>query len=313
MIKELFKFIIRNIFKFPLNYLLKKNKILIIFRQGNAIGDHVYMSSVIREIYKKNYYKIFLFTNYYEFYINNPRVYKLFKIKKSNSIWSLLYLLKGEMILEFRSIYKNYNNEHFLINYLPKNLHLAQGMSNHFNLGLDYKNLQNEIFFSNKEIKTFEKKINLPNDFALIQSSAKSFYTKNKEWNFSGMQKIIDHFDKFNWIQIGKNNEPKLKNCNHLLDLNFRELSYVISKSRFLVVYEGLLNHIASCFNKKTFVIHLGFLHEDSFKYPNNVIINQNENLKCYPCYLLDCKNHKSFSKNFMSDEFVINAIEKNM
>ena len=104
MIKELFKFIIGNIFRFPLNYLLKKSKILIIFRQGSAIGDHVYMSSVIREIYKKNHYKIFLFTNYYEFYINNPRVYKLFKIKKSNSIWSLLYLLKGEMILEFRSI-----------------------------------------------------------------------------------------------------------------------------------------------------------------------------------------------------------------
>ena len=49
--------------------------------------------------------------------------------------------------------------------------------------------------------------------------------------------------------------EPKLKNCTHLLDLNYRELSYVISKSKFLVVYEGLFNHIASCFNKKTFVI----------------------------------------------------------
>ena len=170
-----------------------------------------------------------------------------------------------------------------------------------------------KFFFSNKEIEAFKKKINLPNDFALIQSSAKSVYTKNKEWNFDGMQKIIDHFDKFNWMQIGKNNEPKLKNCTHLLNLNLRELSYVISKSRFLVVYEGLFNHIASCFNKKTFVIHLGFLHEVSFKYPNNIIINQNENLKCYPCYLLDCKNHKNFSKNFMSDEFVINAIEKNI
>ena len=217
------------------------------------------------------------------------------------------------MILEFKSIHKSYNNEHFLINYLPKNLHLAQGMSNHFNLGLDYKNLQNEIFFSNKEVIAFEKKIDLPKNFALIQSSAKSVYTKNKEWNFDGMQKIINHFDKFNWIQIGKSDEPKLKNCTHLLDLNYRELSYVISKSKFLVVYEGLFNHIASCFNKKTFVIHLGFLHADSFKYSNNVIINQNEKLKCYPCHLLDCKNHMNFSKDFMSDEFVINTIEKNM
>ena len=108
MIKELFKIIIKNTFQTPLNYLLKKNKILVIFRQGNAIGDHVYMSSVIREIHKKNYYKIFLFTNYYEFYVNNPRVYRLFKIKKSNFVWSLLYLLKGEMILEFKSIHQNF-------------------------------------------------------------------------------------------------------------------------------------------------------------------------------------------------------------
>ena len=100
MIKELFRFIIRNIFKFPLNYLLKKNKILIIFRQGNAIGDHVYMSSVIREIYKKNHYKIFLFTNYYEFYINNPRVYKLFKIKKStNTMQEKIHIFLERVII----------------------------------------------------------------------------------------------------------------------------------------------------------------------------------------------------------------------
>ncbi len=313
MIKKLFKFVFKNILQSPLNYFLKKNRILIIFRKGSAIGDHVYMSSVIRKIHEKGFYKIFLFTNYYEFYINNPRIHRLFKIKKKNLIWSLLNLVKGEMILEFRCIYKDYDNKHFLTHYLPKNLHLAQGMSEHFNLDLDYNNLQNEIFLSNEEIKIYEKKINLPKDFVLIQSSSKSIYTQNKEWTFEGMQKIIDHFDKFKWVQIGTNNEPKLKNCRHLLDLNYRELSYVISKSKFLVVYEGLFNHIASCFNKKTFVIHLGFLHINSFKYSNNVIIHQNEKLKCYPCFLLKCNNHKSFSKNFMGEEFVIDVIKRNI
>ena len=77
MIKELFKFIIGNIFRFPLNYLLKKSKILVIFRQGSAIGDHVYMSSILREIFLNHKKKIILFTNYYEFYLFNPRIYKL--------------------------------------------------------------------------------------------------------------------------------------------------------------------------------------------------------------------------------------------
>ena len=53
-------------------------------------------------------------------------------------------------------------------------------MSNHFNLGLDYKNLQMKFFFSNKEVIAFEKKNLFTKNFALIQSSAKSVYTKNK-------------------------------------------------------------------------------------------------------------------------------------
>ena len=64
-------------------------------------------------------------------------------------------------------------------------------------------------------------KIKLPNDFALIQSSTKQTYTSNKDWSVNGMQGIIDHFRNINWIQIGKSVEPKLNNCEKLLDLNF--------------------------------------------------------------------------------------------
>ena len=67
------------------------------------------------------------------------------------------------------------------------------------------------------------------------------------------MQAIIDNFQKFKWIQIGKSDEPILSNCDKMLDLNLREVAYVISKCEFLVTYEGLFNHLASCFQKKKF------------------------------------------------------------
>lgn len=306
MLRKILKFFLQTLCH-PINFFLKKKKFLIIFRRGKAIGDHVYMTSVIKKINEKNFYKIILFSNYGEFFLNNPRVYKLFNVKYDSLIWPLLNILKSENILEFRSTVKDNDNKHFLSHYLPNYLHLAQGMSDHFNLNIDYSNLQNEIFFSDDEIVRLKNEINLPSNFALIQSVAKSTYTKNKEWKFEGMQEVVNKFDKINWVQIGKNDEPKLKNCKYLLDLNFRELSYVIKKCKFLVVYEGLYNHIASCFNKKTFIIHLGFLHINSFKYPNSIVINQNSMLDCYPCYSLDCKNHN----RLMSEKFVIEELKK--
>ena len=125
-------------------------------------------------------------------------------------------------------------------------------MSEHFNLDIDYSNLKNEFYFSKDELIFFKENIKLPNKFALIQSITKKTYTSNKDWSVDGMQGIIDYFSHINWIQIGKSDEPKLKNTEHLLDLNLRELAYVIYRSSFIVSYEGLFNHLASCFDKKT-------------------------------------------------------------
>ena len=62
--------IFKKIFNNFINNFLTKIKILIIFRNGDAIGEHVYMSSVIREISIKKE-KILLFTNKYDIYLNN--------------------------------------------------------------------------------------------------------------------------------------------------------------------------------------------------------------------------------------------------
>ena len=313
MIKKLLKSILRIIFQHPLTYLLKKNKILIIFRRGSALGDHIYMSSIIRKIDEKGKYKIILFSNHYEFYLNNPRIYRLIKIKQKNLVWSFLNLLKSEMILEFVSTYNIHNNKHFLFQHPKKNIHLAQSMSNHFNLDLDYKNLQNEIFFSQNEVEQYEKRINLPNKFALIHSSAKSTYTKNKEWSLEGIQDIVNYFDTKNWIQLGTSEEPKLQNCKIYFDLHLRKVAYIVSKCEFIVCYEGFFNHLASCFNKKTFLIHTGFLPIESFKYKNNIIIENNKNLSCYPCYDLICENHKKRVLENLRTEFVLQKIKKNL
>lgn len=305
----IFKYLIR-ILRNKINKLLDKKNIILIYRKGSAIGDHLYMTSVLREIASKGY-KIILFSNYYELFLNNIRIKKIYKIKKN--IFFFLNLLKGRNILEFRSLYNNIENKHFLFFHKNSKIHLSKANSEHFNLDLKYEKLDNEFFFSKNELTKWNKSIHLPLKFSLIHSTTKKKFTSNKEWDINGMQGIVNHFKKINWIQIGKSNEPKLKNCTHLMNLNLRELAYVVYKSEFLVTYEGLFNHLASCFNKKNFLIHTGFLPIEAFNYKNNILIENNKDYPCYPCYDINCKDHLNLTKKNIKIEEVIKKIEDNI
>ena len=316
MLKNFIKFFIVIILKKPMNYFLKKNNFLVVFRHGSAVGDHVYMSSVIDKMDKLDK-KIILFTNYYQIYFHNPKIYKLFKFEKKSLIWVFLKMLTCESILEFNSkhaIKENHEiKKKYFLYFHKRKMHLAEAMSEHFNLNLDYKNLKNEFYFSESEKKDFDKKLNLPKKFSLIQSISKSSFTKNKEWKLEGMQYIVNYFNNINWIQIGLSSEPKLENCEKYLDLDLRKLAFLISKCEFLVSYEGLFNHIASCFDKKNFLIHTGFLHEEAFYYKNNIIIEKNKDLKCYPCYSIDCKTHREDCLKNITNDYAVKIIERNI
>lgn len=317
-VKKILSFFLKKILSKPINYFFNKTKIVIIFRNGFALGDQVLMTSVIKEIAYKKKKKIFLFITNDEIFINNPRILKIFKLKNKSLIWFFLRSLIGSNILEFISVYATKKNhgvlKKYFLNFHSNNrIHLAHAMSEHFDFDLEYKDLENEFFFSKDELKKFESEIRLPSKFALIQSTSKHSFTKNKEWKIEGMQSIIDYFRDIKWIQIGKNDEPRLNNCKNMLNLNIREVAFVISKCQYIVTYEGLFNHLASCFQKKSFVIHTGFLPIEAFKYKNNIIIEKNSEMDCYPCFKIDCESHsKKFLKN-MDIEYVVSKIKSNL
>ena len=127
------------------------------------------------------------------------------------------------------------------------------------------------------------------------------------------MQKIVNHFNNIKWIQIGTSEDPNLEGCEHMLDLDLRKTAYLIKKCNFLISYEGLFNHLASCFDTKNFLIHTGFLPEQAFYYKNNILIEKNSEMSCYPCYSIKCTDHKKEFLSKLNDEFVIKTIEKNI
>ena len=318
IIKKILIFFLSKFFTGSINNILEKKNIIVLYRNGSAVGELVYMTAIIKEISIQKKKRIFLFTNNREIFLNNNRISKLFYISSRSFVWFFLNNLNGKSIKEFNSIHatkKNHENlrKYFLYFHSNNRIHLAHAMSEHFNLDLDYNDIENEFFLTNEEIKKFNDKINLPSKFSLIQSTSKHSFTKNKEWKIEGMQSIVDYFKNIKWIQIGKYGEPVLNNCENMLNLNLREVAFVISKCNFIVTYEGLFNHLASCFRKKSFVIHSGFLPVEAFKYKNNIIIEQNSKMDCYPCFNLDCNEHSKKFLNNLESRHVINEIELNL
>ena len=51
----------------------------------------------------------------------------------------------------------------------------------------------------------------------------------------------------------------------------------------------------------------------DAFKYSNNVLIEKNLQLSCYPCFSFDCDNHKNHCDNYLTSDYAIDIIRKNL
>ena len=113
IIKKILSFLLESILSKLINNILNKRDMVIIFRNGPAVGDHVYLSSIINKINTQTNKKIILFSNHFNIFLNNPRIYKLFQFKNRSYIWFFLRKLKGDSIFEFNSIHST-KEHHFL-------------------------------------------------------------------------------------------------------------------------------------------------------------------------------------------------------
>ena len=205
-------------------------------------------------------------------------------------------------------------DKYLFMKFYPRNIHIGLAHAFHFDMNLNSDNFKNEIYFSEKEIIVYKKKFNLPSQYAVIHSEAKKTFTHNKNWGSEKIQDIVNKFDKINWIQVGIKGEFELKNIlNCHFNMSLRELAFIISNSDFLVCMEGMHNHMASAFNKKNFLIHTGFLTMESVKYPNNILIENNSKLKCYPCFSRSCDEHKKHCDENLTSDYAIGIIKRNL
>ena len=271
------------------NYLLKAFNIFVIYRIGNAIGDQLCMSAIVRLIDEQYPYKIVVISSYPKIFENNPRVWRNIGVKRySLYISRILRFLSGSQLENF--LFKN--NEFPLEEYMRlsgRKLHLVEAHSLHFNNEITYTKIKNEIYLSKSEIKKYAKKFNLPESYSVIQPNSKRSYTPNKQWSMENFQQVVDKRNDIHWVQVGGQNEFLLDSVEDYRDeTTLRELFYIVSRSQFVFANEGLINHIASAFKVTSYVISSGFSCSSLAKYDNSVFFDASGSCENSPCWLLD-------------------------
>jgi len=288
-IKKLIKHGLQKPLSNAVNYLLRVFNIFVIYRIGNAIGDQVCMSAVVRLIDKQYPYKIVVISSYPEIFYNNPRIWKNININKSDSTpLRIIRFLKGFQIEHFFPTFKNIVFEDHM-RQTKSNIHLIEAHSQHFFHKIKQDKFKNEIFFSKDEIEQYRLKFKLLSRFSLINPVGKDSYTPNKNWRFDNFQQIVSSSDNINWIQVGISDDKKLLGVlDYRGATTLRELFYLVSKAEFILANEGLLNHIASAFNVKSYVVHSGFSQTALSKYGNTTFFSNNIACEYSPCWKLD-------------------------
>jgi len=271
------------------NYLLKAFNIFVIYRIGNAIGDQLCMSAIVRLIDEQYPYKIVVISSYPEIFKGNPRVWRNIGVERfSLYISRILRFISGSQLENFLFKNNKYSFEEYMRS-SGKELHLVEAHSLHFSHAINYNNIQNEIYLSKSEVEKYAKKFNLPESYSIIQPNSKISYTPNKQWYVGNFQKVVNKRHDIYWVQTGSQNEFLLKNVEDYRGITtLRELFYIVSRSQFVFANEGLINHIASALKIKSYVISSGFSSISLAKYTNSVFFNTNDSCDRSPCWLLE-------------------------
>jgi len=293
MKKKILKFI-WIILKYIVTFILKKLNLFVVYRLGDAIGDQLCMTAIIEELANEKKLQTIVVSRYSELFDNNPNVYMNISFYNYSAfiqkiIKRILFNIKGEQIECFSFEDENYSCLADYMRETKSKESLIEVNSKHFNKKLNLKNARPKLYFSDEELLLFNEKFkDLPDDFVVIQPIGKTTYTPNKEWSFNKFQEVVDSTPLV-WLQTGLKGDKVLSN---VLDYtsktkNIRELSYIISKAKFVLCLEGLLNHLASAVNTKSFVIFSGFSFVEIADYSLNVNISNTPQVECSPCWLL--------------------------
>lgn len=272
---------------------MKLFDIVLIARDVGGIGDYVCLTGLIRLIARRWPRKaIVLLTGNTEVFLNHARVRKVVHVKSKWMGRMVRYSFRilgalGLPAYNFRYGNGGKGQEEYIRN--NPQMHYIEVNSRHMSLGLEYADLENEIWLTPEERERFSiRHAGLPTEYVLIHSCGKTDYTPNKEVGPSVFQAIVRAAPEVRFVQVGLADDPPLEGC---LDYRgqtgcLRELFCLMAGAKAVVCQEGAYNHLASAFGVPAVTLFTGFSPVATYSYSTTHAIQQDPLPACSPCLL---------------------------
>lgn len=162
---------------------------------------------------------------------------------------------------------------------------------------------QFEIEFAQKILD----KYNITSPFCIINPDYKSsFFSNNKNWGFHKYQQLVYKLSPYISIvrlhpgELYK--EPPLKYAINIESQDLRIATVIMSKAKFGVTYDGLLQHVCAGFNIPCVVIQGGLINETIMSYSMHLYHSYDHELT--PCgAMYNCDHCKEANESITVDQ----------
>jgi len=269
------------------------------FHFGGGLGDHLLCSSVFHELGKRGIQKCWMLSHYPEIFQNNP--YGLQVVPDDWKTIKLLEKIKRPSTLLY---YGKWIGDNDKID--PPKKHIIAEILQKCDITGDVS-LRPYWYGDTRPTSLVPK-----NDYICVQSTKTYSSTPmlNKQWDEESLIEVIKLLkDKFEVIQLGTLEEPRLPNTLDYRNLGISDSATLLANAKFFIGQVGFLMHLARAVDTRSVIIYGGREKAWQSGYPCNENIETSPN--CSPCWQ---NNGCDFNRKCVSDisvEMASNAVEK--
>ena len=263
------------------------------------MGDHLLCTALFKELALRNQNNTWMLSNYPDLFLNNPDINRVVEdswktvkyLEKFNKKPKLLYY--GKWIGDIDRIEPPKSH---IINEIV----VKSGIVGEISLRPYWYNRSKKDFLKNKS------------SYICVQST-KTFSSTpmlNKQWSEQKLQNVVDKLSKrYNVIQLGSKNEPKINNVIDLRGCTINETAKYLTYADFFIGQVGFLMHLARAVDTRSVIIYGGREKAWQSGYPCNQ--NLESDIECSPCWQNNkCDLQKKCLSN-ISSEMVLEAVDK--
>lgn len=288
-------------------WLQKRNLVVLYCVMGNALGDALALSTILKALHEKTGVRGIVFSMCPELFLHNPMVvnnisyHQLTSLKRS-LFKSFLRAMRGKSVIcfggEVWTLGTSPLSTHNLDDDRAKDRNSGWRWLRHLvpdkNVDIDFDHAAPALFLSEAEINAYAQKFaHLPVQFSLLKATVganRPTAAEMKNWPISHVRATVAATPQADWVQIGQEGEPVIEGAVNLLgQTSVRETTYLISRARLVLSMEGFVTHAAAAFNVPGIVPLSGVYDPYGFNYPSTIALVSPQKPPCSPCWKDAC------------------------